>query len=60
MARQARFQIDRRVFAGHVPPRFRTDRIAASNPGLLSRDEMLELRPVNASLGMMLESTSRH
>ena len=31
-----------------------------TNPGLLSREEMLELRPVNASLGMMLESTSRH
>jgi FO synthase len=30
-----------------------------ANPGLLSRDEMLGLQPVNASLGMMLESTSR-
>jgi len=30
-----------------------------ANPGLLSREEMLELRPVNASLGMMLETTSR-
>ena len=30
-----------------------------ANPGVLSRDEMRELRPVNASLGMMLETTSR-
>jgi len=30
-----------------------------SNPGVLSRDEMLGLQPVNASLGMMLETTSR-
>jgi 7,8-didemethyl-8-hydroxy-5-deazariboflavin synthase CofG subunit len=30
-----------------------------ANPGLLSREEMLELQPVNASLGMMLETASR-
>jgi 7,8-didemethyl-8-hydroxy-5-deazariboflavin synthase CofG subunit len=30
-----------------------------SNPGLLSREEMLMLKPVNASLGMMLETISR-
>jgi 7,8-didemethyl-8-hydroxy-5-deazariboflavin synthase CofG subunit len=30
-----------------------------ANPGVLSREEMLQLQPVNASLGMMLESTSR-
>jgi FO synthase len=30
-----------------------------SNPGLMSRDEMRLLQPVNASLGMMLETTSR-
>jgi FO synthase len=30
-----------------------------ANPGVLSRDEMLELQPVNVSLGMMLESASR-
>ena len=30
-----------------------------ANPGVLSRDEMLELQPVNISLGMMLETTSR-
>lgn len=30
-----------------------------ANAGVLSRDEMLELQPVNASLGMMLETTSR-
>jgi 7,8-didemethyl-8-hydroxy-5-deazariboflavin synthase CofG subunit len=30
-----------------------------ANPGVLSREEMLELQPVNASMGMMLESTSR-
>jgi 7,8-didemethyl-8-hydroxy-5-deazariboflavin synthase CofG subunit len=30
-----------------------------ANPGVLSREEMLELKPVNASMGMMLESTSR-
>ena len=30
-----------------------------ANPGVLSREEMLELQPVNASLGMMLETTSR-
>lgn len=29
-----------------------------TNAGLLSRDEMLLLRPLNASLGLMLESTS--
>jgi FO synthase len=29
-----------------------------SNPGVLSREEMELLRPVNASMGMMLESTS--
>jgi 7,8-didemethyl-8-hydroxy-5-deazariboflavin synthase CofG subunit len=30
-----------------------------ANPGVLSRDEMRELQPVNVSLGMMLETTSR-
>jgi FO synthase len=30
-----------------------------SNPGVLTRDEMLSLQPVNVSLGMMLESTSQ-
>jgi 7,8-didemethyl-8-hydroxy-5-deazariboflavin synthase CofG subunit len=30
-----------------------------ANPGVLSREEMLELQPVNASMGMMLESASR-
>ncbi|HUI55447.1 MAG TPA: 7,8-didemethyl-8-hydroxy-5-deazariboflavin synthase CofG [Bryobacteraceae bacterium] len=30
-----------------------------ANPGVLSREEMLELQPVNVSLGMMLETTSR-
>jgi FO synthase len=30
-----------------------------ANPGVLSRDEMLALQPVNVSLGMMLETTSR-
>ncbi|MCW5981622.1 MAG: 7,8-didemethyl-8-hydroxy-5-deazariboflavin synthase CofG [Bryobacteraceae bacterium] len=30
-----------------------------SNPGVLTREEMLALRPVNISLGMMLETTSR-
>ena len=30
-----------------------------ANPGVLSREEMAALQPVNASLGMMLESTSR-
>jgi 7,8-didemethyl-8-hydroxy-5-deazariboflavin synthase CofG subunit len=30
-----------------------------ANPGVLSRDEMLQLRPVNVSLGMMLETASR-
>lgn len=30
-----------------------------SNPGLLIRDEMQLLKPVNVSLGMMLETTSR-
>lgn len=30
-----------------------------SNPGVLTRDEMLSLQPVNVSLGMMLETTSR-
>ncbi|MCL4395490.1 MAG: 7,8-didemethyl-8-hydroxy-5-deazariboflavin synthase CofG [Chloroflexi bacterium] len=30
-----------------------------SNPGLLTRAEMRSLRPVNVSLGMMLESSSR-
>jgi FO synthase len=30
-----------------------------ANPGVLSREEMFELQPVNASMGMMLESTSR-
>ncbi|HLI83856.1 MAG TPA: 7,8-didemethyl-8-hydroxy-5-deazariboflavin synthase CofG [Bryobacteraceae bacterium] len=30
-----------------------------ANPGVLSRGEMLELQPVNASMGMMLESASR-
>src|SRR5215472_9675713 len=30
-----------------------------ANPGVLSREEMLELRPVNISMGMMLESASR-
>jgi 7,8-didemethyl-8-hydroxy-5-deazariboflavin synthase CofG subunit len=30
-----------------------------ANPGVLSRDEMLALQPVNISLGMMLETTSR-
>jgi 7,8-didemethyl-8-hydroxy-5-deazariboflavin synthase CofG subunit len=30
-----------------------------ANPGLLSREEMLGLQPLNASLGMMLETTSR-
>jgi len=30
-----------------------------ANPGVLSRDEMRELQPVNISLGMMLETTSR-
>jgi FO synthase len=29
-----------------------------ANPGVLSRDEMEQLRPVNASMGMMLESAS--
>ncbi len=29
-----------------------------SNPGLLTREELLALRPFNASLGMMLESAS--
>jgi FO synthase len=28
-----------------------------ANPGVLSREEMEQLRPVNASMGMMLEST---
>jgi 7,8-didemethyl-8-hydroxy-5-deazariboflavin synthase CofG subunit len=31
-----------------------------SNPGVLTRDEMRSLQPVNASLGMMLESTSEN
>ena len=30
-----------------------------ANSGVLSRREMIELRPVNASMGMMLESASR-
>ena len=30
-----------------------------ANPGVLSREEMEQLRPVNASMGMMLESASR-
>lgn len=30
-----------------------------ANPGALSREEMEQLQPVNASMGMMLESTSR-
>lgn len=30
-----------------------------ANPGVLSREEMLELQPVNISMGMMLESASR-
>src|SRR5271154_3672773 len=30
-----------------------------ANPGVLSREEMELLRPVNASMGMMLETTSR-
>jgi FO synthase len=30
-----------------------------ANPGVLSREEMLALQPVNASMGMMLETTSR-
>jgi len=30
-----------------------------ANPGLLSREEMLRLQPVNVSLGTMLESASR-
>jgi 7,8-didemethyl-8-hydroxy-5-deazariboflavin synthase CofG subunit len=30
-----------------------------ANPGVLSRQEMLELQPVNVSLGMMLENTSQ-
>jgi FO synthase len=30
-----------------------------ANPGVLSREEMKDLQPINASLGMMLESTSR-
>jgi 7,8-didemethyl-8-hydroxy-5-deazariboflavin synthase CofG subunit len=30
-----------------------------ANPGVLSRDEMQQLRPVNVSLGMMLETASR-
>lgn len=30
-----------------------------ANPGVLSRDEMEQLRPVNASMGMMLESVSQ-
>jgi FO synthase len=29
-----------------------------ANPGVLSRDEMEQLRPVNASMGMMLETVS--
>lgn len=29
-----------------------------ANPGILSREEMLELQPVNFSMGMMLESVS--
>jgi FO synthase len=30
-----------------------------ANPGVLSREEMRQLRPVNASMGMMLETASR-
>src|SRR6202035_1657009 len=30
-----------------------------ANPGVLSREEMQQLRPVNASMGMMLETVSR-
>ena len=30
-----------------------------ANPGVLSREEMEQLRPVNASMGMMLETVSR-
>jgi 7,8-didemethyl-8-hydroxy-5-deazariboflavin synthase CofG subunit len=30
-----------------------------ANPGVLSREEMAQLRPVNASMGMMLETVSR-
>jgi 7,8-didemethyl-8-hydroxy-5-deazariboflavin synthase CofG subunit len=30
-----------------------------ANPGVLSREEMEQLRPVNASMGMMLETASR-
>jgi FO synthase len=30
-----------------------------ANPGVLSREEMHQLRPVNASMGMMLETASR-
>jgi 7,8-didemethyl-8-hydroxy-5-deazariboflavin synthase CofG subunit len=30
-----------------------------ANPGVLSREEMKQLQPVNASMGMMLETTSR-
>jgi FO synthase len=30
-----------------------------ANPGALSREEMEQLQPVNASMGMMLEMTSR-
>ena len=30
-----------------------------ANPGVLSREEMARLQPVNASMGMMLETTSR-
>src|SRR6202158_262589 len=36
-----------------------TGLLPPANPGVLTREEMSELQPVNASLGMMLETTSR-
>ncbi len=30
-----------------------------SNPGVLDRDELIKLKPVNASMGLMLETTAR-
>ena len=49
-------------YVGHVAALItaETGMLAHLNPGVMSADELERLRPVGPSMGMMLETTSRH
>ena len=58
-ARRARVRLDDRVPRAHVRARALRDRAPPHvNPGVMTREDFALLRPVSASMGLMLETTS--